>query len=297
LTLPFEILPPWHRTRPAYVLYIFSTLLGAWGVIRWTGTLARKRNRALEQLVQDRTSQLELTMRRLNEEARNTATLAERNRLAGEIHDSVQQGLSGAILQLDTTLTLPSVSGNLRARLGVARNMVSYARQEVQHAVWDMNSPLLEDNDLGDALRKLATFVTSGDQEPGVFVTGTPVDLPPSATHHLLRIAQEATTNALRHARAHEVVIRLEYQTEAASLTISDDGAGFQPETVLNQAGHFGLRGIRTRARKLGASLNITSSPGEGTSIRILVPLTNNTSNTRDAEANDPRQNPNPACR
>lgn len=295
LNLPFVILPPWHRTAPAYLLYALLGLLATIGAMRWSGHLARKRNRVLEQLVRDRTGQLESTMSKLNEETRITATLAERNRLAGEIHDSVQQGLSGAILQLDTTLTLPALTGNLRSRLGVVRNMVSYARQEVQHAVWDMESPLLEGNDLGEALRKLSTFVTSGKVTPSVEVSGTPVSLPRANTHHLLRIAQEATTNALRHAAPHTIVIRLEYQPAAVLLQIDDDGAGFQPESILNQAGHFGLRGIRTRAKKLRGSLTITSAPGQGTSIRILVPLPSPSPPDLNAETSHPHPHPHPA--
>jgi signal transduction histidine kinase len=294
LTLPFEILPPWHRTAPAYLLYGVGALFVAWGVLRWSGHVTRRRERALQQLVRERTGQLEATMSKLNEETRASATLAERNRLAGEIHDSVQQGLSGAILQLDTTLTLPALTGQLRNRLNVIRNMVSYARQEVQHAVWDMESPLLEGNDLGEALRKLATFITSGAVTPRVEVTGDPVALPRAVTHHLLRIAQEATTNALRHAAPREIVIRLAYEADGVRLEIADDGAGFQPDTVLTQAGHFGLRGIRTRAKKLRGTLTITSAPGEGTALRVLVP-TATPSHDHDAKARHSRPNQNPA--
>lgn len=294
LTVPFEILPPWHRTAPAYAAYVLLSLLVAWGALRWSGHLARRRERALEQLVRERTSQLESTMSRLNDETRASATLAERNRLAGEIHDSVQQGLSGAILQLDTTLTLPTLTGQLRSRLNVVRNMVSYARQEVQHAVWDMESPLLEDGDLGEALRKLATFITSGALAPRVEVAGEPVALPRTTLHHLLRIAQEATTNALRHAAPRAIVIRLAYRPEGVLLEITDDGAGFQPDAVLNQAGHFGLRGIRTRARKLRGTLTIVSAPGEGTTIRVLVPTADSPSHDPHAESrtSHPHQDP-----
>ncbi|HEX2860458.1 MAG TPA: sensor histidine kinase [Lacunisphaera sp.] len=294
LNLPFTILPPWHRTAPAYALYGLLAALAIWGAIRWSGLLARKRNRALEQLVKDRTGELESTMAKLNEKTRISATLAERDRLAGEIHDSVQQGLSGAILQLDTTLTLPALTGNVRARLNVVRNMVSYARQEVQHAVWDMESPLLEGNDLGAALRKLSTLMTSGKVAPRVEVSGTPVALPRPATRHLLRIAQEATTNALRHAGAQEIIIRLDYQPEAVVLAIRDDGTGFQPESVLNQAGHFGLRGIRTRVKKLRGTLAITSADGEGTTLQVHVPLSAAPSHEHDAENHRQRPHPNP---
>jgi signal transduction histidine kinase len=104
-------------------------------------------------------------------------------------------------------------------------------------------------------------------------------------------------TNAIRHADARHIEIRLEYEADAVSLTISDDGIGFHPEPVLNQAGHFGLRGIRDRAKKLRGTLNISSSPGEGTAVRVLVPFTHQPSNTSDAESNHPRQNSNLACR
>ncbi|MBI5769304.1 MAG: sensor histidine kinase [Verrucomicrobia bacterium] len=273
MVFAFEILPPWHRTWPAYTVYVSALLLGVFGITRWSGHLTRRRNRVLEQLVQDRTGQLETAMTKLNEETRSSATLAERDRLAGEIHDSVQQGLSGAILQLDTTLKSPAIAGDLRTRLNVVRNMVSYARQEVQHAVWDMNSPLLEGNDLGEALRKLTTFTASSTVIPTVAISGTPLALPRVTTHHLLRVAQEATTNAVRHASAHRIEIALTYQPDSVSLTISDDGVGFDPDGTLNQQGHFGLRGMRGRVKKFAGELTIRSKPGEGTVIHVRVPL------------------------
>lgn len=271
---PFEIRAPWYRTWPAYVLFGSAMMILLVGVTRWASYLERKRSRVLEQVVHERTRQLEDTMARLGEETRNAATLAERDRLANEIHDSVQQGLTGAILQLDTTLKLPTVGGDVRSRLNVVRNMVSYARQEVQHAVWDMESPLLEGTELGDALRNLTTFINADDVTIDVRVEGAPVPLGRSANHNLLRIAQEATTNAFRHARAHRISLQLEYRGDAVSLVIADDGIGFRPSEVLqDRAGHLGLRGIRTRVKRLGGTLAIDSVPNQGTSIRIVVPL------------------------
>jgi signal transduction histidine kinase len=288
LNFEFEVLPPWPRTWPAYALYAVSVLLAVGGVARWSSHLARRRNRVLEHLVRDRTAQLESTMQKLNEETRISATLAERDRLAGEIHDSVQQGLSGAILQLDTTLKLSALADDLRSRLDVVRNMISYARQEVQHAVWDMNSPLLEGNDLGAALRKLNTLTASSTVVPTVEVTGIAVPLPRSITHHLLRVAQEATTNAVRHARADRISIELDYEAEAVSLTVSDNGIGFNPDDALNKHGHFGLRGLRARVNKLPGKLTIRSARGQGTSIRVDVPLTTPNPVPRHAEARSP---------
>jgi signal transduction histidine kinase len=267
----FEILPPWQRTLPAYALYASLLILVVAGTNRWFSRLTYRRNRALEELVQDRTSELESAMKKLNEETRITATLAERDRLAGEIHDSVQQGLSGAMIQLDTTLKLPSLSADLRDRLQVMRSMISYARQEVQHAIWDMDSPLLESQDLGEALRKLAGFTMPGTLAHTVTVSGIQVPLPRSTQHHLLRIAQEATTNSVRHAHATRIDIELEYKPDAVSLRISDDGIGFCQEDVPHKFGHFGLRGLRSRAKKFGGELVVKSVPGEGTHVQVLA--------------------------
>jgi signal transduction histidine kinase len=213
-------------------------------------------------------------MQRLNEETRHAATLAERDRLAGEIHDSMQQGLSGAIIQLDTTLKMGAVTEAVRSRLNVVRNMISYARHEVQHAVWDMESPLLEGTELGEALRKISALVNVAGMNIETRVTGEPVEMPQTAKHHLLRMAQEATTNAVRHAQASRVDIELRYGDSAISLTIVDDGVGFVEDEVRSKTfGHFGLRGLRARAAKIGGTLTIESSPGVGTLVQIVMPL------------------------
>jgi signal transduction histidine kinase len=273
----FEILPPWYRAWYAIAAYGLSAVLTVLGIVRWISHRSRQRNVVLEQLVRDRTRQLETAMEKLNEETRHAATLAERNRLAGEIHDSIQQGLSGAILQLDTILNLPAGSGEVHSRLNIARNMVSYTREEVQHAVWDMESPLLENAELGEALRKLTAFINSGATTAApveIAVGGVPVPLAPTMKHHLLRMAQEATTNAVRHAKPQRIAVNLAYQPASVTLTVIDDGVGFDPDEVMSKTvGHFGLRGLRGRARKMGGQLLIHSSPGAGTTIRVTVPL------------------------
>lgn len=275
-TIGFEILPPWHRTWIAYVLFGSLSVAILLGVARWTNFLERRRNRKLADLVAERTRQLETAMAKLGDETRKAATLAERDRLANEIHDSVQQGLTGAILQLDTTLKLPAIGQDVRSRLDVVRNMVSYARQEVQHAVWDMESPLLDGADLADALRNLTTFVDSDGVVIDVSVNGEPRPLTRSINHNLLRMAQEAATNALRHAQAKRIDIRLFFTPADVALEISDDGAGFVLDEVLREkAGHLGLRGIQARAKKLQGTLTIKSEVGHGTIIRTVVPTTN----------------------
>ncbi len=275
IAIGFTILPPWYRTWYAYILGGAGAVTAMWVLVRSSNQRALARNAVLEQLVEKRTDELKVTMQKLAEEMRNAATLAERGRIAGEIHDSLQQGLSGLILQLDATLKLPGLSGDVRSRLSVARNMVSFTRHEVQHAVWDMESSLLDGAGLDDALRKITALISPGTVQIEITVAGTEVPLSSEIKHHLLRIAQEAITNAVRHADASTIAIQLEYGADAVLLAVMDNGRGFSPERVLvNGLGHFGLRGLRARAAKIGGDLQVVSSSGNGTSIRIRVPLT-----------------------
>ncbi|MGH7996290.1 MAG: ATP-binding protein [Opitutaceae bacterium] len=273
LALGFRIDPPWFRTWYAYALYLMAATLLTLALFRLYSRSTNARNAELETLVQERTSQLKAAIEELNAEARNAATLAERDRLAGEIHDSIQQGLSGVMLQLEATLKLANLAADIRSRLRVARDMVSFTRREVQHAVWDMESPVLEGTGLGEALRKISALISGGAPKVEVAVIGPEMRLSSSTQHHLLRVAQEAISNAVRHAAPREISVLLEHGPGAVSLTVADDGRGFVPEEVLCRGvGHFGLRGLRSRSAKLGAELHINSAPGKGTRIMIIVP-------------------------
>lgn len=272
LALEFEIAPPWFCTWYAYTFYTLAAIGAVLLLIRLVGARARQRNLVLEKIVRERTDELRVAMEQLNEETRNAATVAERNRLAGEIHDSLQQGLSGLILQLDATLKLPGLSPDLRSRLHVARNMVSFTRHEVQHAVWDLESPLLEDAELGTALQKIATLISPGVPQVDIQLAGSSAALSSATKHHLLRIAQEAITNAVRHSAAQTISVLLTCENDVVTLSVTDNGNGFVPADALaNGIGHFGLRGLRGRAAKIGGDLQISSAPGQGTSIRIVV--------------------------
>ena len=126
---------------------------------------------------------------------------------------------------------------------------------------------------MGDALRTLAGFINSGSIRMNVVVSAQLISLPPAVQHHLLRIAQEAITNAVKHANANHIDVTLNPLSHSVVLTITDDGAGFDPVTRSKVEGHFGLRGIRTRARSIKAELLVKSTPGNGTTIQVSVPL------------------------
>ncbi len=270
----FIIEPPWFRSRLAYLLYWSAGALTCWGGIAIAFGRAKRKRDELETIVHQRTEELRETMQKLTDEARNSATLAERNRLAGEIHDSLQQGLSGLALQLDATLKHDDLDTNLRNRLSIARSMVSFTRQEVQQAVWDLESPLLQNENLSEALRNIGQLLGASSAKLKVQTSGTPADIPSRTKHHMLRIAQEAITNAIRHSDATQITVKLDYADTLVSLEVHDDGKGFDPHEVFAEGlGHFGLRGLRTRASKIDASIDIESKPNSGTSIRIAVPL------------------------
>jgi signal transduction histidine kinase len=270
-TLRFAVAPPWYRTPLSYAGSVLLLLVALIGVARWTNHRSLKRNAELEQLVHERTRKLEVTMEKLNDETRNAATLAERSRLAGEIHDSLQQGLSGTLLHLETTLTHPSLTSELRAQLGVMRNMLSYSREEVQQAVWNLGSPLLQHSTLDVALHKLAGYINAGPVTINVVTPEGPVSLEADVQHNLLRIAQEAITNAVKHARARHIGVALRVQDDAVFLSVTDDGCGFDTEAGCQIDGHFGLRGIRARASSISAALQIISAHEAGTTIQVCV--------------------------
>ena len=270
----FTIRPPWYRSTLAYIGYTSAALLASLALAGWAVGGAKRKRDALERLVQERTDELRTTMDKLTDEARTSATLAERNRLAGEIHDSLQQGLSGLALHLDSTIKKIPIDSALHDRLAVARRMVSYTRQEVQHAVWDLESPLLQNDSLPHALRSLVDLIGTESMQVEVATIGEEAPLSSTTKHHLLRIAQEAVTNAIRHSGAEQVWVNLEFSDRGTFLAIRDDGRGFVPDDVLTGGiGHFGLRGLRSRAQKVRGDLRIESTPGRGTIVSIRVPV------------------------
>jgi signal transduction histidine kinase len=134
-----------------------------------------------------------------------------------------------------------------------------------------MQSPLLANADLGTALKHVASMISSGSPAVNVEIVGSPRPMTSSHEHHLLRIAQEAITNAVKHAHAKSITVSLDYSGTDFKLTIEDDGGGFVPSDVKHsgQNGHFGLHGIRARAKKIAAQFDIASQIGKGTAITI----------------------------
>jgi len=223
-----------------------------------------------------RTRQLKEAMGKLERETEASATLAERNRLAGEIHDGLEQGLSAIMMQLDGLKSkLAADPTDVVRHLELACSMVRFSRTEVRHSLWDWKSSALADKNLVGALGDIAKQMGSGNQAHAtVQVSGQAVALPTAVEHHLLRIAQEALNNAHKYARASAITIHLDYGGKNVRLVVRDNGRGFDADHVLSESnGHFGLQNLKSRARKMGGTLKIDTVVGSGTSIEATVPV------------------------
>jgi two-component system NarL family sensor kinase len=206
---------------------------------------------------------------RLHARRLESAQTEERNRLAREIHDTIAQDLTAIAFQLEAAEALLGRQGDperVRRSVSTALGLTRKGLEEARRSVLDLRAAPLEGRTLPAALAALAA-------EAGATFEPSPavVPLPPAVEVGLYRIAQEAIQNALRHAEAAHISLRLETSPERARLTVQDDGKGFPEGTA--SSGRFGLVGMRERARLLGGSFQIESSPGAGTRVTVEVPL------------------------
>jgi two-component system, NarL family, sensor kinase len=223
-----------------------------------------------------------LTVERGRLEAAGARAVAaeERNRLAREIHDTIAQGLAALTMQLETADALIGTGQDVDARLGsTVSRALTLARatlDEARGSVLDLREAPLDGRSLREALDVIAADArASGNVAISVEVTATRAadrSPPPAIERALFRIAQQAVANALRHASARRISVRLTQAADSVTLRIEDDGDGFDAGAV--PADRFGLVGMRERARLLGGTLVIESAPGEGTAIDVRLPVT-----------------------
>ncbi|HEY7546576.1 MAG TPA: histidine kinase, partial [Blastocatellia bacterium] len=206
--------------------------------------------------------------------ARFLAVLAERNRIAREIHDTLAQGFVGIGLQLEAVkANLVDPTEAARQHLDLAGNLVAHSLEEAHRTVWNLRSQSLEDGPLSEALSTIMKQLTEGARiEARMKVSGAERRLPIRVETHLLRIGQEAIINAVKHARAQNIEVELRFDAESVTLRVRDDGRGFDVETAPStNEGHFGLTGMRERAKQIGGRLQINSTKGMGAEIALTV--------------------------
>jgi signal transduction histidine kinase/streptogramin lyase len=245
----FDVLPRFYETN------VFRVSLAAFAVLLFWGGYQLRERRVRSQFV---------------------AVLEERARLAREVHDTLAQGFVGISSQLDVVeMCLPKDATAARSKLDLARRMAHHSLTEARRSVMDLRSTALEDTDLATALESSSGAWTAGSGvKLNVEVTGERRGLPEDVAHHMLRIAQEAVTNALKHAHAAQISLKLRREAKSLRLEVNDDGCGFErDEAFLATNGHFGLIGMRERAQRLGGELYLESQPGHGTQLAIQVPI------------------------
>ncbi len=246
--LSFTVRPHFYQTIWFYCLVLVLTALLAYAIYR-------ARVRAVESQYQ--------------------AVLAERNRIAREIHDTLAQGYVGISVQLEVASRLLQSSKEAAAQqLENTKEYVRSSLAEARSSIWNLRSPGAESETLP---ARLAAAVKSRQQSNGNTPTlrfdvhGTFRPIEPRVEDELLKIAQEAIANAMRHAGASAIAVVLSYDTDWLKLTVTDDGKGFEPATI--GAGHYGLQGMHERAAAIDARLAIDSKPGTGTTVELTYQL------------------------
>jgi signal transduction histidine kinase len=206
-------------------------------------------------------------------EARFAAVLAERTRLAREIHDTLLQGFTGVALALRAA-TRRTGSPALDDVQALAQHALAEARQ----AVWDLRAAG-EGASLAEELERVARQTIAGSElRLNVHVAGRAYPLSGETESVLLRVCQEALANTIKHARAANAWVELGFERRAVRLTVRDDGAGFVVDpSHRSYAGHWGLLGMRERADQLDAEIDVISTPGKGTVVALRIPRTGRT--------------------
>ena len=257
-SLAFSVAPAWYQT-----IWFWLSCAAAVFVLLW----------ALYQL---RLGQLE---RQFN--ATLEARVVERTRIARELHDTLLQSFHGLLFRLQAVRNMfPRRTEEAPEALDVAILTAEHAIEESREAIKDLRSESAEQRDLAELLtatcKELTTVHGKNGDAPAfrVVVEGERHNLAPVLQEEIYRIAREVLRNAFQHASARNVEAEIRYDDQLFRLRIRDDGKGIEPQVLSegNRPGHWGLPGIRERARRIGAELDFWSEAGAGTEVQINVP-------------------------
>ena len=216
---------------------------------------------------------LAMHLTRLSAESREAAIIGERNRMARDIHDTLAQGFTGVIVQLEAAAdaTSKGLANEADEHLGRAADLARESLKEARRSVRALRPLALEDKGLPEALDNLLRKMTAGTTLRSTFsLQGDPRPLPAEWEESLLHIGQEVLTNALRHARATEFHSELVFGPNEVRLVLRDNGQGF--DSGIKHDG-FGLIGIEERVESMGGRLTVQSPIDKGTAVLIIVPL------------------------
>jgi len=209
----------------------------------------------------------------IESKAQREAIIEERQRIAREFHDTLEQELAGLSLRLDAAT--PRVSDEkARDLLQQQQKLLQRLQTETRDFVWDLRDATRQDAPLEEALRSLLEHLQGSAVIPLSFhEEGQTPTLPALVKHHLQRITREAVHNAIKYSGAKTITVTLTTADEKLRLSIVDEGKGFDVTTTSALDGHFGIRGMKERARKIGADLHVTSALSKGTQVELVLAL------------------------
>ncbi|MEO1519294.1 MAG: GAF domain-containing protein [Cyanobacteria bacterium J06633_2] len=249
---------------------------------RKTAAVTDEQLEFIQALINQATLAIHLTA--LAKENQSSVLTAERNRLAREIHDTLAQAFTGVSLQLEAVRGLasqathnpnaaPQILSQVQIYIRRARDLARQGLSEARRSVLALRSEALETDELPEALRKVvAAAAHNTNLQTYFYLEGQPASLSDDLQLNLLRIAQEAITNTIRHSQATQLDMTLTFMEDYVRLRIADNGVGFDTASLLEVSG-FGLVGIRERADRLGGTFELHSTLGVGTTLSIIISL------------------------
>jgi signal transduction histidine kinase len=255
-TLDFAIAPAYYQTAWFPVVSVGVVVAVVWGAHRLRLRIVEKHEREISAL----------------NERLMKAQEQERIRIAGELHDGVMQQMLAVTMMLGTAKRRTSES-DTKTSLDKIQETLIQAGTEIRQLSHDLHPPILQEAGLPEAVRGYCEqFSVSSGVSVSCDADDSVRDLSRGAALALFRIAQEALGNALKHARARRITVRLTRSGDEVSLTVSDDGAGFDPGKV-GTSGGLGLITMRERANQLNGRFEFESAPGRGTTITVVIPF------------------------
>jgi signal transduction histidine kinase len=252
-TLDFSVAPAWYQT-----IWFRVSCVGGFVLLLWALYQLR-----LQQLERQFGMQVE-------------ARVNERTRIARDLHDTLLQSFQGLLMRFQA-VSNELAEGELKQELDEAIDRATRAITEGRDAVQGLRSSVVERNDLAAALGTLGKELAAPASQPPEFtmqVEGAARDLHPILRDEVYRVAGEALRNAFRHADARRIEVEIRYDERVFRLRVRDDGKGIGPNFLAEggRAGHFGLRGMRERAKRVGGKLTVWSELGSGTEVELRVP-------------------------
>ena len=226
-------------------------------------------NRSLKSLAERRGRELtEETVSRVSSELK----VRERTRLAVELHDSIAQNLTGAIMEIRTGVRLENTNlDGMREHLEMAQKTLESCRHELRNCIWDLRNRALEQTDMDKAVR-LTVTPQIGTAALAVRFVVPRERISDSTAHAILRIIRELAVNAVRHGHATSIKVAGSVENGKLMFSVSDNGCGFDPASAPGvEAGHFGLQGIRERVAEFDGEMSVESKPGHGSKVTVSI--------------------------